>query len=201
MAARSISEPRLMADTTPMVTPMMSQMKAAPATRISVRGARSMSSSRTESRVSKENPRPGQPYSSPVTRFERKIQYCWYQGLSRPSCSRTIAMFSSVGTRPAKRSAGSPGGQQVEDHERHERDDDDHQDRPEDAPDDVRPHSGHLSLLRRRFTLWAGELPRVRGSSPIVFASLTALPRPRPRGRTRSYLRTDRTPTVSRSGP
>ncbi len=76
----------------------------------SVRGARSISSSRTGIRVSYEKPRPGQPHSSPVTRFLMKTPYWPYHGLSRPNCSLTSAIVSGVGDLPANRTAGSPAG-------------------------------------------------------------------------------------------
>jgi hypothetical protein len=108
--ARSIREPRLIAETMPMGMPMHSQTRAAPTASEMVTQIRSKSRSFTGERVTKENPSPGQPYSSPVKMFFRNSTYCCQTGLSRPNWRRTSAICSGVGFLPANWTAGSVGG-------------------------------------------------------------------------------------------
>ena len=108
--ARSIRERRLIPDTMPMGMPMHSHTRAAPTASWTVTGSRSRSMSRTDARVTNENPRPGQPYSSPVNVCFRNSPYCAQIGLSRPNWRRTSAISSGVGLLPANCTAGSVGG-------------------------------------------------------------------------------------------
>ena len=62
IANRSEAEPRRSAEITPIVTPMMTQMIAAPSASAIVRGMRSLISWSTDVRLSYETPSPGQPH-------------------------------------------------------------------------------------------------------------------------------------------
>ncbi len=152
MARRSTRVLRLIAESTPMAMPTVSQRKAAPTISESVRGAFSMILERIDTFESYEKPRPGQPYLSPVT---IALQELAVLDVPRPVEAEVVAherdaLRGRLLAGEAQR--GVSRRQEVEDREGDGSDRDEHCDRPRDTAGEVEEPSG---MSRRR----PGHLP------------------------------------------